>query len=308
MNSKESIFLTVFTPTYNRAEYLERPYNSLLNQTYKHFEWIIIDDGSSDNTKQVVDEIIKEGKIKVSYHYQENSGKHIAHNRVLQLATGSFLLILDSDDAYKNDALEILVKHWHEIPDQNKKNFIGVTGLCEDQNGKVVGDYFPTSPFDCSSVDKYYKYDIKGEKSGMMKMEILKQYRFPDKKAAYYPEAYVWFAIAIKYKTRYINEVVRIYYIEEKDSIMKPATLMSKNGAEAISEYDLFLINNFLGYSKYQPVAFIKYFIQYTSYASYSGKKFSQIIKPVNGPIAKLIAMLLYPVSLYHRKTRKNLR
>jgi glycosyltransferase involved in cell wall biosynthesis len=308
MNSSQDIFLTVFTPTYNRAEYLNRGYTSLVNQTYKFFEWIIIDDGSTDNTKEVVDKFIKEEKINIQYYYQENSGKHIAHNKVLQLAKGMFLMVMDSDDACKENAMEIFLKHWNQLPDQDKEKFIGVTGLCEDQYGKIVGDYFPESPFDCSSVEKYYKYNIQGEKSGMMKTEILRQFKFPDKKAFYIPEAYVWFKIAIKYKTRYINEVVRIYYIEAKDSIMRPKSTISKKSAEALSDYNLFLINDFLKYSRYQPVTFIKYFILYSSYASYSGQNFTDIIKHMKNPFSKLIGTLLYPVSIYYRITRKNLR
>jgi glycosyltransferase involved in cell wall biosynthesis len=266
---------------------------------------VVIDDGSTDNTKAVVDGFIKDEKIDIRYYYQENSGKHIAHNNVLQFARGMFLLVLDSDDACKDNTLEILLLNWHRIPDEEKEHFIGVTGLCEDQHGKIIGDYFPYSPFDSNSVDKYYKYNIKGEKSGILKTKILKQYKFPEKKANYYPEAYLWFTIATKYKTRYINEVVRIYYIEAKESIMKPRA-MPKSSAWATSDYNLFLINNFFTYSQYQPSAFLKYFVLYTSYASYSGQPFVKIIKQIKSPLSKLIAFFLYPVSIYYR-SRKNL-
>jgi glycosyltransferase involved in cell wall biosynthesis len=305
-STENNIFLTVFTPTYNRAEYLKRGYTSLVNQTYKSFEWIIIDDGSTDNTKEVVDSFTKEKKINIQYHYQENSGKHNAHNKVLQLAKGKFLLVLDSDDCCKDNAFEILLSNWNQIPEKNKESYIGVTGLCEDQNGKVVGDYFPCSPFDSTSVEKYYKYNIKGEKWGMMRTDVLKQYKFPEKKSSFYPEAYVWFKIALKYKTRYISEVVRVYYVEAKDCLTKPKAI-TRSTAEAVSDYNLFLINNFFKYYRYHPLEFIKYFIQYVSYASFCGKKFTRIISHLNSPVSKAIGTLLYPASMWYIISKKNL-
>jgi glycosyltransferase involved in cell wall biosynthesis len=304
--NRDNILLSVFTPTYNRAHLLNRGYTALLNQTYKNFEWIIVDDGSTDNTREVVDHFVKEGNFfDIRYYYQENAGKHGAFNNVLPKAKGMFLLIIDSDDALRHNALEILVKAWNEIPDAKKEHFIGVSGLCEDQYGKLIGDSFPCSPFDSNSLEKYYKFKIKGDKSGMMKVEILRKFRYPDKKASYYPEAYLWFTIARQFQTRYINNVILTYFLEAKDSLSKPLA-MPKNNAEAISDYYLYLINNFIGYFRYSPKEFLKYFVVYASYASYAGRGFTHIIKYINSPVSKFLGALLYPVSIYHRNKKFN--
>ena len=180
-----------------------------------------------------------------------------------------------------------------------------MTGLCEDQHGNLIGDRFPASPFDSNSVEKYYKYDIKGDKCGMMKLSILKQYRFPDKKASFYPEAYLWFTIGKQFKTRYINEIILTYYLEAKDSLSKPAAIQ-QNTAGVMSDYYLFLINNFLKYCQYKPVEFLKYFVFYSSYAAYAGHSFPQIIRHINNPFSKLVGILLYPVSYYHYNKKLN--
>lgn len=301
-NSMNNILLTVFTPTFNRAAYLNRCYAALLNQTYKHFEWIIIDDGSTDNTRSVVDEFIKENKIKINYYYQENAGKHNAFNKAVQLANGGFFLVLDSDDACKENAFEILVDNWNKIPDNKKAEFVGVTGLCEDQNGELVGDRYPYSPFDSTPMGTHYKYKIKGEKWGILRTDILKQFKYPEKKASFYPDSYLWFKIGKQYKTRYINEIVRIYYIEAKHSITKPSAITKEN-ASVKSDYYLVLINDFAKYTINSPTAFIKHFILYFFYSRYSDRKFTEIIKPIRNPLFKLIGTILYPVSNYYSRS-----
>lgn len=300
------IFLTVFTPTYNRAGYLHRAYNSLVHQTYKNFEWIIIDDGSTDDTGKVVNEYKAEGKLNIKYCFQQNGGKHSAFNRAIQMAKGNFFIVIDSDDAVKTNAFEVLIKYWNEIPDADKQSFFGVTGLCENQHGKLVGNDYPYSPFDSTPTESFYKYKIKGDKFGMMKTEVLKQYNFPQLKASFYPEAFLWFTIGQKYKTRYINEVLLINYIEAKESLSK-LNSTSKENANVFSDYYLFLINNFFKYSVYQPILFVKYFILYTSYAHYSGQKSIQVIGKIKNPLSKLIGTLLYPASVYYRY-RANLK
>lgn len=90
--------LTIFTPTFNRAELLKRVYDSLLRQREKNFSWLIVDDGSTDNTKEVVEEWLREGRINIQYEYQENGGKMRAHNQGVNLCNTELFLCLDSDD------------------------------------------------------------------------------------------------------------------------------------------------------------------------------------------------------------------
>jgi len=210
---------TVFTPTFNRAHTLNRVYESLRSQTFKNFEWLVIDDGSTDDTRQQVEKWSREGRMAIRYECQSHEGKHTAYNRALDLAQGELFLPLDSDDACVPQALERFKHHWDEIPPQIRSEFSGVCGLCLDQHGKVVGDRFPRDVFDSDSLEIFFRYRIKGEKWGFHRTDILRHFRFPDiVEANYIPESVVWFATARNYKERYVNEALRIYWTEPAGS------------------------------------------------------------------------------------------
>ena len=118
--------ITVFTPTYNRAYILPRLYKSLLRQTNKQFEWIIVDDGSTDNTEEKVNNWIKENKIKIKYYKQENQGKMIAHNKGVEKSEGELFVCVDSDDYLTDNAIEIITKKWLKVRKIN--DCIGIGG------------------------------------------------------------------------------------------------------------------------------------------------------------------------------------
>ena len=103
---KNDYIFTVFTPTYNRAHTLSRVYKSLADQTFKNFEWLIVDDGSTDGTKVLIEKWTEEASFPIRYFYQENQGKHIAHNLGVKKARGELFLSLDSDDTCVPEALE----------------------------------------------------------------------------------------------------------------------------------------------------------------------------------------------------------
>ena len=108
------MLLTVFTPTFNRAYTLDNTYRSLVRQPNKSFIWLIVDDGSTDNTKAVVDDWICENKISIEYHYQENAGKMVAHNWASQLCKTELFLCLDSDDQLTDTAVEDVISFWEK--------------------------------------------------------------------------------------------------------------------------------------------------------------------------------------------------
>ena len=109
--------VTVLTPTYNRASTLGRQYESLLAQSFRDFEWVIVDDGSEDDTQALVKSWADDGKLEIRYRSQANRGKHVAVNRGgVEMARGEFTTIIDSDDFFAPNGLELLVRHWDEIP------------------------------------------------------------------------------------------------------------------------------------------------------------------------------------------------
>lgn len=131
-------YLTIFTPTYNRSNLLLHLYKSLCEQINKDFLWLIIDDGSKDNTKELVDTWKKENKIKIQYIYQKNSGKHVAHNKAVELCNTELFVCVDSDDILTNNAVEIIINYWEN--DRNKNvDFVAYCSRRGDLLGNPTG-------------------------------------------------------------------------------------------------------------------------------------------------------------------------
>jgi glycosyltransferase involved in cell wall biosynthesis len=118
-------FFTVFTATYNRAHTLHRAFDSLCAQSFRDFEWLVVDDGSTDDTANLIDKWIKTANFPIRYFRQPNSGKHIAHNLAIREARGQFFTVIDSDDALMPAALERAHNLWHEIPETERYKFCG---------------------------------------------------------------------------------------------------------------------------------------------------------------------------------------
>ena len=138
------IKLTVFTPVYNRANTLERAYKSLELQTNKEFIWLIIDDGSTDNITQCIEEIKKAASFPVEYHRKENGGRHTAVNYSYNFLHTEYVVTLDSDDELLPDAVEKILNTWEKIPKEEYDRFWCISGReMYAHNGKMVGRPYP---------------------------------------------------------------------------------------------------------------------------------------------------------------------
>lgn len=206
--------ITVFTPTYNRVDYLSKVYTSLKKQEYKGFEWVIVDDGSSDNTESVINAFIQLDEMLISYIKQPNGGKHKAINKGVSVAKGELFMILDSDDTIPENSLSIISKHYNDI--KSLSHIGGVCGLMAHHDGTIIGEQNVSSPMNLSSIEMRYKYGFIGDVCEVFKTEILREFPFPEiENEKFCPEALVWNRIATKYKLHYFNEV--IYYRDYLD-------------------------------------------------------------------------------------------
>ena len=147
---------TIFTPTYNRKELLKNLYESLKNQTYKDFEWIIVNDGSSDGTELSVRQFLDEKILDIKYFYKENGGKQRAYNYGVEKARGELFICLDSDDKYVDNALETILKYWKKY--ENDREIAGMGYLSIYENGEVIGTKFPKDEMITTQFDIYNKY------------------------------------------------------------------------------------------------------------------------------------------------------
>ena len=133
--------VTIFTPTYNRAHILPRCYESLCKQHSYNFEWLIVDDGSSDNTEELVQEWIqKEQRFPIRYIYKKNGGFHTAFNEAVMIADTQVFVCFESDDIFTPEAMTIIERIWEEMRDTD---YVGYITLCKDMNGKLIGDLYP---------------------------------------------------------------------------------------------------------------------------------------------------------------------
>lgn len=202
--------LTVFTPTYNRAYCLDQCYESLKRQTNQDFLWLIIDDGSTDNTKTLVEGWMNEKVITIQYHYQENLGMHGAHNAAYHLIETPLNVCIDSDDFMPDNAVDLILKAWPKI--KNKPKFAGIVGLDADKQGRIIGTPMPGDLESTTLTDLYQVHQVKGDKKLVYKTEVVKKYpHYPIFKGErFVPLGYLYQLIDQDYKLYSINEVLCI--------------------------------------------------------------------------------------------------
>ncbi|MDE7133877.1 MAG: glycosyltransferase family 2 protein [Rikenellaceae bacterium] len=197
--------LTVFTPAYNRAALLGRAYESLVRQTNKDFEWIVVNDGSTDETVAVMQRFIDEGKLDITYVRQPNGGKHRAINKGVESAGGYLFMILDSDDYLSDDnVVADIVSHIPFL--ESDDNFCAVVGNKIHEDGNVIGTSTDKEVIDTNFLDYREKYRIKGDRAEIIKTSVMRQYPFPEIEGEKFcSEGLVWNRMAQRYKARYVN-------------------------------------------------------------------------------------------------------
>ena len=206
--------ITVFTPVYNRANMIGSLYESLKLQTYKKFEWLIVNDGSTDNIDNVVEKFKQEQVLNIRYFSQANGGKHRAINRGVSEAQGELFFIVDSDDTIKPNALELLDKYYQQIKDND--HFAGVAGYRCNPNDENVYNFKIKGVLDCSTLEYFYKNNQEGGIAEAFKTYVLKQYPFPDIQGEKFcAECLVWNRIAQKYIIRLFPDDIYVWNCTE---------------------------------------------------------------------------------------------
>lgn len=201
--------ITVFTPTYNRAYILPQLYNSLKEQSNKDFEWLVVDDGSTDNTAELFVQWTKEKKVNIRYIKVANGGKHRAINRGVKEAHGELFFIVDSDDKLLPDSLHRIATLYEEIKDD--KRFCGLAGSLATPDGQRIGGYFPPHPIDCNALDFRLHHKIKGDMAEVFRTEVMREYPFPEIEGEKFcPESLIWNRMTQKCIMRWIPEVTYV--------------------------------------------------------------------------------------------------
>lgn len=261
--------LTILTPTYNRESTLIRLYDSLIKQTNPNFEWMIIDDGSTDNTE----DIIKEFKgLQIKYIKQENRGKHVALNTGIANIESKLTFIVDSDDLLTENAVDCILAYWQKYS-SSQSSLCGMSFNKGYSITNVVGNDLPFNEKISNFIEIRERMNIKGDKAEVWVTQLLKENPFLEIKGEkFLGETYIWWQLAKKYDMLFVNEI--IYIVEYLDSGLSSAgrALRIKNpiGGMAHSE---------IGLSKEFPLRKrVKHAILYVCYGFFAKYKVSNII------------------------------
>ena len=207
-NNKTDVLLTIFTPAYNRAHTLPRTYKSLLNQNCKDFIWLIVDDGSTDNTGDLVRQWQdNDNGFEIRYIYKENGGMHTAHNTAYANIDTEINTCIDSDDCLSDGAAEKILKKWMEVRDEG---YAGIVALDADMNtGNVIGKGFPIDLTE-TTLSGYYANGGSGDKKVIYRTEIIRKYpEYPVFEGEKYVSlSYKYLLIDQDYKLAVLDEIV----------------------------------------------------------------------------------------------------
>lgn len=253
--------ITVFTPTYNRAHTLERGYQALCRQTSKDFIWMIIDDGSTDNTKELVKGwLTRQNGFEIKYIYQKNGGLHMGYNTAIKYAETELMICVDSDDFLPDDAIERIIKFWRE---NGSDEYAGIIGLDYDLNDQIIGDPLPDQT-SVNLIDLLIgKYHIdNGDRKNVVRTDLYKAVApmksFPGEKN--FNPHYMHLKISEKYDFLVMNE--NLCYVEYQPTGMTASMLKQyRNSPRSFAE----IRKLYLTY-KQAPLKFkIKQYIHYWS-------------------------------------------
>ena len=182
-NAQETVsqpLFSIVTPTFNRASLLPRLFESLCQQGDASMEWVIIDDGSTDETAATVTDMMSRSPFPVTYRYQPNGGKHRALNHALDVASGYFFVDIDSDDYFLPDVLNGYAELWYSLPNEQRHRLAGMVADCVHVDGRIVGRPFPQDGIVTNANDLRAKLKVRGDKLYMYKIAIARRFPSPE--------------------------------------------------------------------------------------------------------------------------------
>lgn len=297
----ESPVYTVLTPTFNRAHTLHRVFESLQAQTFREFEWLVVDDGSTDSTTSLIEGWQASARFPLIYQKQANQGKHVATNRGVAQARGRFICVLDSDDSCMPNALERMLAVWETIPLDKREGFSGVTGLCVDVHGEIVGDRFPIEPLDATPAELMFRYRVDGEKWGSIRTDVMRQFPFPEiKDTPFVPEGIVWDEIGRHYRTRFVNEAWRTYFQDESSSSDQLTRATNfRRIAPGMAHSLATMLSGQMQWFRHSPARFCRAAVNLIRFTLHTGKPLSIQWRSLGDGRAKMLLLSMLPVGYY---------
>lgn len=277
--------LTILTPTYNRAELLESLYESLCNQTCKNFQWLVIDDGSTDSTGKVLKKFISQNRIEIDYKVKNNGGKHTALNYSHKYISGEYIVIVDSDDTLTANAVELILNKWEKY--SCNRNIAGITF----QKGWKASN----EPFDPNIKGEYISDFATETNKGMhgdhcetIRTDLFIKFLFPEyQDERFIAEGAMWYSITKGYKVVYCDEIIYLAEYLENGLTRTGRLLHIKNPKGCMWHASVFLNSDFSLKTR------IKNALLYICYAIFQKKDKRSVIDNLNE--GKRIVCITWP-------------
>lgn len=281
--------LTVVTPTYNRCDHLRKLYKSLENQICKDFKWLIVDDGSVDETKSFIKEIKHDSSFPIGYIYKTNGGKHTALNLAIDNVNTELFFIVDSDDVLTPDAIQTICTDWEKY---RSYSLCGISYLRGYDDAHAIGDLFPKNYLIDSFTDVRVRHHIIGDKAEVWVTQYLKQFRFPVFEGErFLVESWMWLQVSDLADMLFVNKVIYITEYLQCGLTQSGRKLRIKNPRGGMT-FNLLLMDK-----KYPMKDRIKSALLYTCYSFFSCQPLRKTLN--NGNLALTVVCLLPGYILY---------
>lgn len=311
---------TVLTPTHNRKELLQRLYDSLLRQSCKDFLWLVLDDGSTDGTADLVESWKRESLIDIEYHWKKNEGKHIILEWGFGMIQTPYMLDIDDDDELTDDCIESFLEEWKKLEAEGHDDIGSIRALVLQDDGKITGDYDPkrdVESLDISFSDMTLKLGRHYENITSNRTSVLQSANlFHDSDIWLYPSVknispgIYWHRLAKVTKTRYLFRPLRLYHFDAPFSIIR-TNPGKKNYVQKWKNYlmaDILTLNEVSHYFWNNPRFFVRMFLESMAYTVASSQPYMQYVRSLSHSLQKWIAVICYPLALclgYFVKHRK---
>ncbi|MCB9202367.1 MAG: glycosyltransferase family 2 protein [Flavobacteriales bacterium] len=285
---------TVFTPCYNSENIITRLFDSLLEQTFTDFEWIVIDDCSKDKTREIIETLIPKATFPIKYIKNEVNQMETKNIDIaLEYAEGELFTKVSHDDKLLPHALQVYNEAWNRVQKEKIDNVAGVVCNCVFKDGSFEGTKFPKDFWIADDYQMRFEYKIKGEKCSAQRTDILKKYKFSYPEVdKYIPAMNHFLSMNFDYKQVYVNKTARVHIIGEDTHVnLESITKNGGNYPKGFAFYYSNVINKFHSKIwKYDKKAYFLFYINYVRYSRYAGKSYREIIRG-----AKAHHTLVYP-------------
>lgn len=294
----KSPLITVFTPTYNAEKFLPYVFETLQKQDYKNFEWLVVDDCSSDNTVEILESFREKADFPI--RIIENPTNQMISKNIeigVENAKGEFLYLTGHDDGLKDNCISTFIKDWNNLDNEVQDNICGLVYHCEDQHGNFIGTEYPFNYWVANDFEMRFKHNVQGEKCSFHKVELMRKikYSYPEIDV-YIPENLYWFELSYDNNFMYINKTVRIYFQHENhENISKSIG----PGKKYMAGFAFFFKEVVRKYNSLLKKDYFKMWLilqfNYIRYSRYNLQSYSKIL---NESVNKLTTTLLIPFAI----------